>query len=68
MERIEVSNCWDCPFKINDEIVGYNDCELHQDGFITGDWDIVLPKDKVHDLCPLKNSEYLFKLKDGNYL
>lgn len=26
----------------------------------------VMPSDKVHDLCPLKNHSYKFKLKDGN--
>ena len=64
---IEVSNCWECPFKEWDDCVGYNDCSLYNgDGYITGDkcgW-TELPKDKVHDLCPLKKHSYKFKLKN----
>ena len=59
MKTIEVDNCQDCPF-----------ATISIDGFFHGcvldfnpEINTKLPKDKVHDECPLKDNEYKIKLK-----
>lgn len=51
---IKVSNCQECPFANFDNDYGYGDCNANHD-IILNRWE-ELPKDKVHELCPLKNS------------
>jgi hypothetical protein len=52
-----VSNCQECPFVIKDDY-DYIGCKLNHE---IGEW--IMPKDKVHDDCPLKDSEVTVKLK-----
>jgi hypothetical protein len=55
-KEIIVSNCQECPFVIKDDY-DYIGCKLNHE---IGEW--IMPKDKVHDDCPLKKSSYRVSL------
>lgn len=62
--NIEITNCQECPFANNDNEFGYGNCnlssklkkEIRLDGFEE------LPKDKIHDKCPLKENKIIFEI------
>lgn len=54
MREIKVTNCQECPFCNSDNEYGYDRCNLDIDIHVDNrGWDS-MPKDKVHDKCPLK--------------
>lgn len=60
---IEVDNCQECPFVVNDNEYGYHDCNIgDMDIFDLKKWE-ELPEGKVYNKCPLKNNNYKIKLK-----
>ena len=60
-KTILVDNCQECQFCNLDNEYGYNHCNLNDD--ILAGVNENLPKDKVHNKCPLKNMNYRIRLK-----
>ena len=65
METIKVETCQSCPFANNDNEYGFDGCNL-KDIELTG-WE-QLPEEDVHKECPLKEKDFVIKLKDQHYL
>ena len=64
VRAIIVKTCQTCPFVVNDNEFGFVSCNLLDkvsDYVGMGKWN-ELPKDKVHDLCPLKKTTVIVKL------
>lgn len=61
-KEIEVTNCWQCPFVNDDAEYGKTYCQLNDDITMPGSFQ-QMPKDKVHNQCPLKNGAVTIKLK-----
>jgi hypothetical protein len=61
MKTIIVNNCQECPFCNNDNEYGYDCCNLDQN-IHTKAFD-QMPKEHVHEKCPLKQKEYIIKTK-----
>jgi hypothetical protein len=55
-KEIIVTNCWICPFVNDDGEYGKTYCQLNDDIVMPGSFE-QMPKDKVHDNCPLKDGE-----------
>jgi hypothetical protein len=62
-KKIKVTNCRECPFANNDNDYGYCDCNA-TDKIILIRWE-ELPKDKVHELCPLKAGNIMVSLNNA---
>ena len=60
-KEIKVTNCWTCPFVNDDHKYGKTYCQLNDDIVMPGAVE-QMPKDKVHDDCPLKKSSYRVSL------
>lgn len=57
--NIYVKSCQSCPFVVEDNEFGYSGCNLVNLNLEM--WE-ELPKDKVHERCPLKKHDYNVKL------
>ena len=57
----EISNCFECPFVNDDSEYGKTYCQLNDDIVMPGSFQ-QMPKNKVHEDCPLKNGSVTVKL------
>ena len=57
---ITVDNCFDCPFVSLDDYYGYTGCTVIE---VELEKYTQLPDNEVHDNCPLKEKEFLVKIK-----
>lgn len=60
MKTEKVKNCQNCPFVNNDNEYGYDGCNLI---YIDLDKWEEMPRDKVHEKCPLKTDSLLVELE-----
>ena len=62
MKTIQVKNCAECPFVLEDGSYGYYGCRLDDGELINLDPFELLPRDIVHANCPLKSEEVYVEL------
>lgn len=64
-KEIKVDNCRECPFANNDNDYGYCDCNATDKIVLIGFEE--LPKDKVHELCPLNAGDITVTLSKAKH-
>ena len=61
MKEHKINNCYECPFANTDNERGKDQCNLKDIELDSRNWE-ELPEDKVHDECPLKDSDVIVKI------
>ena len=57
--KLTINNCHECPFVSPDNEYGYTSCNINDNVNAETNFFEQLPSDKVHDLCPLKDGDYI---------
>lgn len=57
IQEIKVSNCWGCPFVVNDNDYGYYICHASEEVTNSLKENEMLPEFNIHEKCPLKQNE-----------